>query len=42
MSAASSVNEGAAAFFEKSGKRLDNYSADLIETVKDVLANANK
>jgi DNA-binding response OmpR family regulator len=36
------VEEGAAAFFEKSEKMLDNDSADLIEAVKGVLANANK
>ena len=36
------VNEGAAAFFEKSEKMLLNDSADLIEAVKGVLASANK
>jgi CheY-like chemotaxis protein len=36
------VKEGAAAFFEKSGKMLDNNSADLIEAVKGVLASASK
>jgi len=35
------VEDGAAAFFEKSEKMLDNDSADLIEVVKGVLANAN-
>jgi hypothetical protein len=42
MSAVSSAKERAAAFFEKSEQRLDNDSADLIEAVKGVLANANK
>ena len=36
------VKEGAAAFFEKSEKMLDNNSADLIEAVKGVLASASK
>jgi DNA-binding response OmpR family regulator len=36
------MNEGAAAFFEKSEKTLDNDSADLIEAVRGVLASASK
>jgi DNA-binding response OmpR family regulator len=36
------MQEGAAAFFEKSEKTLDNGSADLIEAVRGVLASANK
>jgi DNA-binding response OmpR family regulator len=36
------MNEGAAAFFEKSEKTLENNSADLIEAVRDVLAGASK
>ncbi len=36
------MNEGAAAFFEKSEKTLDNDSADLIEAVGGVLASASK
>jgi DNA-binding response OmpR family regulator len=36
------VKEGAAAFFEKSEKMLDNDSADLITAVRDALATANK
>lgn len=36
------MNEGAAAFFEKSEKTLDNDSADLIEAVKGALASASK
>jgi len=36
------VKEGAAAFFEKSEKILENDSADLIAAVKGVLASANK
>jgi DNA-binding response OmpR family regulator len=36
------VEEGAAAFFEKSEKMLDNDSADLIEAVKGVLTSVNK
>jgi DNA-binding response OmpR family regulator len=36
------VHEGAAAFFEKSEKTLDNDSADLIEAVRGVLAGASK
>jgi two-component system phosphate regulon response regulator PhoB len=34
------IQEGAAAFFEKSEKTLDNDAADLIEAVKGVLAVA--
>jgi DNA-binding response OmpR family regulator len=36
------VKEGAAAFFEKSEKMLDNDSADLVAAVKDALATTNK
>jgi DNA-binding response OmpR family regulator len=36
------VKEGAAAFFGKSERMLDNDSAELIKAVKDVLANAHK
>jgi two-component system, cell cycle response regulator DivK len=36
------MQEGAAAFFEKSEKILDNDSADLVEAVKGVLAGADK
>jgi DNA-binding response OmpR family regulator len=36
------MQEGAAAFFKKSEKTLDNDSADLIEAVRGVLASANK
>jgi CheY-like chemotaxis protein len=36
------MKEGAAAFYEKSEKTLDNDSADLIEAVKGLLASANK
>jgi DNA-binding response OmpR family regulator len=40
--AAKLLKEGAAAFFEKSEKMLDNDSADLIAAVKNVLACATK
>jgi len=36
------MQEGAAAFFEKSEKTLENDSADLIEAVKGVLASVSK
>ncbi len=36
------MKEGAAAFFEKSERTLDNDSADLIEAVRGVLASAGK
>jgi DNA-binding response OmpR family regulator len=36
------MNEGAAAFFEKTEKTLDRDSASLIEAVKGVLASASK
>jgi DNA-binding response OmpR family regulator len=36
------MKEGAAAFFEKSEKTLDNDSADLVEAVRGVLASANR
>jgi CheY-like chemotaxis protein len=36
------VKKGAAAFFEKSEKMLDNDSADLVAAVKGVLASASK
>jgi CheY-like chemotaxis protein len=35
------IKEGAAAFFEKSEKLLENDSADLVAAVKHVLANVN-
>jgi CheY-like chemotaxis protein len=36
------MKEGAAAFFEKSEKMLENDSADLIAAVKDALTSANR